>query len=275
MANKVKFGLKNVHYAVRKGFDSTTHKAKFDTPVPIPGAVNISLEAQGEESPFYADNYKYFSVFSNNGYSGDFEMARIPDSFRKDVLGETEEGNLLVESGDPSTTEFALGFQIDGDDEETMFWYLSNTVSRPTLEGATEEDKIEPKTDKLSITSTRAVVNDQTQETRTRVMTKEGASSTFKESFFDSVVFEDDSNHTVTYNNNGGTGTIASQQKIHGTALTLSDGTGFTKSGSTLSKWNTQADGQGTDYALGASYTAEADVTLYAVWGSANRSVKK
>ena len=33
-----------------------------------------------------------------------------------------------------------------------------------------------------------------------------------------------------------------------------------------FSKWNTKADGTGTDYAAAASYTANADLTLYAVW---------
>lgn len=33
-----------------------------------------------------------------------------------------------------------------------------------------------------------------------------------------------------------------------------------------FSKWNTNADGSGTDYAAAASYTANADLTLYAIW---------
>ena len=34
----------------------------------------------------------------------------------------------------------------------------------------------------------------------------------------------------------------------------------------TFSKWNTKADGTGIDYAAAASYTADAALTLYAVW---------
>ena len=44
-------------------------------------------------------------------------------------------------------------------------------------------------------------------------------------------------------------------------------GTGFTAPATkSFSKWNTKADGSGTDYAAAASYTAEADLKLYAVW---------
>lgn len=71
--------------------------------------------------------------------------------------------------------------------------------------------------------------------------------------------------YTVAYNANGGSGAPSSQQKTYATALTLST-TKPTKSGNAFSKWNTKADGSGTSYAAGASYTVNDDVTLYAQW---------
>ena len=43
------------------------------------------------------------------------------------------------------------------------------------------------------------------------------------------------------------------------------------RDGYTFSKWNTQADGEGTDYASGASYTTNANLTLYAIWTAAGQ----
>ncbi|MBM4148578.1 MAG: hypothetical protein FJ224_05995 [Lentisphaerae bacterium] len=75
--------------------------------------------------------------------------------------------------------------------------------------------------------------------------------------------------YAVTYNANGATGgTVpASQTKTNGVALTLASNSGnLVKAGSTFAGWNTAADGNGTDYAEGASYTVDAAVTLYAKW---------
>ena len=71
--------------------------------------------------------------------------------------------------------------------------------------------------------------------------------------------------YTVTYNANGGSGTVSNQTKTYGVNLTLAS-SGYTKTGYTLTKWNTKADGTGTDYALGATYSSNAALTLYAVW---------
>lgn len=102
--------------------------------------------------------------------------------------------------------------------------------------------------------------------------------------------------YTISYNANGGTGAPSAQTKTYGTALTLSstkpsknsttstgytvtfNGNGGTPSKTSqaatdttsynFSKWNTKANGTGTSYNSGASYTANAAVTLYAQYSS-------
>lgn len=78
--------------------------------------------------------------------------------------------------------------------------------------------------------------------------------------------------YAVTYNGNGSTGgSTAAQTKEYGTALTLRNN-GFTKTNYNFVKWNTKADGTGTSYAAGASYTGNAALTLYAIWAVAYAS---
>jgi phi13 family phage major tail protein len=64
MANKIKYNLKNVHAAKLTLSDSGEYT--YDTPKAIPGAVSISLDAEGESNPFYADGIVYFRSTSNN-----------------------------------------------------------------------------------------------------------------------------------------------------------------------------------------------------------------
>ena len=76
--------------------------------------------------------------------------------------------------------------------------------------------------------------------------------------------------YTVSYNGNGSTGgSTSSQTKVSGTALTLRQN-GYTRTGYNFVRWNTKADGSGTNYSAGGTYTANAAVTLYAQWAKAS-----
>lgn len=150
--NKVKFGLKNVHYAVIT--EASTGVITFGTPVAIPGAVNMSLSASGDTNDFYADDIKYWSGTANNGYEGDVEFAIIPDQFKVDVLGftQTTEGGIL-ETGEEKAKKFALMYEIDGDAEHRRIVDYCCTATRPSAEASTTEDSKTPQTDTLSITT--------------------------------------------------------------------------------------------------------------------------
>jgi uncharacterized repeat protein (TIGR02543 family) len=71
---------------------------------------------------------------------------------------------------------------------------------------------------------------------------------------------------TVTFNVNGGEGTMANQTASAETALTANS---FTRAGYSFTGWNTSADGTGTAFADAASFAFTADQTLYAQWAAA------
>lgn len=152
MANKVKYGLSKVYYAIAT--DDGNGNLTYATPVAWNGAVSLSLDAQGDTNTFYADNIVYFTTNANNGYQGDFESALIPDSFRTGVLGETLDAKgFYVEKSDASPVEFALLFQFEGDDKATRHCLYRCVASRPATNGSTQEDSIEPQTETVQITA--------------------------------------------------------------------------------------------------------------------------
>lgn len=73
------------------------------------------------------------------------------------------------------------------------------------------------------------------------------------------------STYTISYNANGGSGAPASQTKTAGTALTLST-VKPTREGYTFQGWATSATATTAAYQPGASFTTDANTTLYAVW---------
>ena len=75
---------------------------------------------------------------------------------------------------------------------------------------------------------------------------------------------------TITYNVNSGGGTAPATQQQSGpnASINLSSTYTGTRTGFTLSGWNTQANGLGTNYAAGATITPTANLILYAKWTS-------
>lgn len=176
MANKVRYGLKNVHYAVATIGDDGT--ATYATPVAWPGAVNLALEAQDEKIVFRADNTDYYTGFANNGYEGDFESALIPDDFRKDVLGEVTNGDLKLETADQSTVHFALLFEFDGDESATRHVMYNCTASRPAVSGKTTDTTIEPDTETITIAS-KSIYNEVIQKNLVKARCVDKSSATY------------------------------------------------------------------------------------------------
>ena len=154
MSNKIKYGLKNVHYAV---ITEAGGVVTYATPVAIPGAVNITLSPAGEKVEFYADDLLYFGTNTNQGYEGTLEIALIPDSFRKDVMMEEEDANgAYIENSSATPKNFALLFEFNGDVKATRHVLYNVNAARPDVAGSTKTKNIEPQTETLNIVASPA-----------------------------------------------------------------------------------------------------------------------
>ena len=153
MPNKIKYNIKNVHAAMLTKEEDGSFS--YADPKPIPGAVSLSLDAEGDSSPFYADGIVYFRSNSNNGYSGDLEIALIPEWFHEEILKETKDdkGVLVETSRIAETAPFALLFEFDGDINAIRHILYNCSANRPAIESSTKEESIKPTTEKLKLTA--------------------------------------------------------------------------------------------------------------------------
>lgn len=186
-ANKVKYGLKNVHYAlvtetVGTGTQSGIVTTSYGTVKAIAGAVSLSLSANADRNVFRADNEDYFVSYGQGGYEGDLEVARVNEDFLKDVLGYVEDDDkILVESSSAFKTVnyFALTFEFDGDQKATKHCLYKCSASRPNIASQTtgEGGTTDPQTETLTLTAVPRADADkyihlQTQDTTSTAVTE-------------------------------------------------------------------------------------------------------
>lgn len=152
MANKVQYGLQNVHIAPITVSSSGVYT--WGIPVSIPGGVNISLDAEGDTETFYADNVKYYENTANNGYTGSLEIVLIEDDILEDYFGNrTDDNELLSEDANKKLEPFALLFQFEGDEKATRHVIYKVTPTRPNMESSTNEENVEIKTTTFDFTA--------------------------------------------------------------------------------------------------------------------------
>lgn len=156
-ANKVYYGLKNVHYAiVTETPDQTTGEIEttYSAVKAWPGAVSMSMSASGEQSKFYADNSVYYTVSTNAGYDVEFECAAVPEDVEVNVLGQTKDSNdVITETSNDTIKYIALMFEFNGDQGATRHLLYRCMLTRPTVEGSTSEDSTSVQTSKLNMTA--------------------------------------------------------------------------------------------------------------------------
>lgn len=156
--SKVKYGLKNVHYAVvtettnaETGAVTTT----YGTVKAWPGAVSITLDPQGDNTVFHADDYSYFVLGNNTGYSGSFVSALVPEDVEISVYGQSKDANGAITEAEGDTISYiALMFEFALDASGRRYVFYRNMLSRHAVASTTKGETIEPQTDTVSFTAT-------------------------------------------------------------------------------------------------------------------------
>lgn len=149
-ANKVRYGLSRVHYALYDEDQKT-----YGTPKTLAGAVNITFDNEGSQSNFYADNVIYFTSNPSASDTGSLELADITDDAMIDLLGYKRDATtgVLYEPTTANYPTFALLYQIEGDGNVLRGVRYNVKLSRPSEEAGTTSDSVEPNTKTLDYTA--------------------------------------------------------------------------------------------------------------------------
>lgn len=187
MADKVRFGIRNVKYAVYAN-------GAYGEMKNFPGAVSLSMTREGgDSSDFYADDGIYHTFAgTNGGYSIDLEMARITDQVRIDLLGEIADSvtGVQFEDTESKNIEFALVFETQTNDLPVGFCLYNCVASRPELNANTLTDSPDVDTDTLNVrvSSREITYNEQQKSIVQSHITKTADNAAKYTAFFAGVV---------------------------------------------------------------------------------------
>ena len=150
MANKVEFGISNLHIGT---YTESNGTVTLGTPYHQKGAISFSPEEQSEQNNFYADNVIYWSGYSGGSLEGDLEVAMYDDEFKTQFLGykTLTNGGIANVKGAMKPNVY-IAFQVEGDAESRRVILYNCALGGITREYNTIEENKEPTTETIPVT---------------------------------------------------------------------------------------------------------------------------
>lgn len=151
MANKVMFGVSELRFG--EYTVASDGSVTLGTPFALPGTVNISMDPETEDNAFWADNVKYWTSYSDNGYTGEIENALFPDEFKTRFLNyETRSDGGIVQIKGAKSKPVYFMFQAEGDESARRGIFYNVSLGSISREYSTTEETTEPATATLPFT---------------------------------------------------------------------------------------------------------------------------
>lgn len=122
----------------------------------INGVRSFSAEPQGEKYTLYADSQIYYTEETNNGYTATVEVVKIADTFKKILLGLSEDttNKMLIEYSRQQNEppKFGMTAEFLSNEKSTIYvFYDCQVTKRPSLSAQTSEASINPQFETIEI----------------------------------------------------------------------------------------------------------------------------
>ena len=254
-----KIGLNNFRYAIlTEAPDGTPSYDGAKTPAK---AISCNVEISNNDAKLYGDDALIESDTSFNNGTVTIGIDKTDNTTMSDLLGHTvDAGGEMVRKTTDVAPYVGLARVITEMVSNTLQYRVEILYKckfqEPSQEDNTKGESVEFNTYELEGT-VNALANGEWSKTKT--FTTKNDALTYITSVFGNVSTE----YTVTYNANGGTGTVQSATVEAGESVTLDSGSGLTYTGHTFKGWGTNPS---STVAVTSPYTPIGDVTLYAIW---------
>ena len=253
-----KIGLNNFRYAIlTEAPDGTPSYAGALTPAK---AISCNVSVNNNDASLYADDSLAESDTSFNNGTVTIGIDKTDNTTMANLLGHTvDAGGEMVRSTNDVAPYVALARVITEMVNNVLQYRVEILYkckfSEPNQEDQTKGESVEFNTYELE-GKVLALANGKWSKTKT-FSTKADAIT------YIGNELSATNNYVVTYNVNGGTGTVASATVVAGNSVVLNDGTGLSYTNHTFKGWGTNPT---STTALTSPYTPTGDVTLYAIW---------
>lgn len=256
-----KIGLSNFRYSIlTEDSDGTPSYNGAKTPGK---AISCNVEISNNSASLYADDVLSESDTSFAG--GTVTMGIDEDDLETmaELLGHTYSDSEIIRNANDTAPYVGLGRvvtkMVNNVVKYKVEFLYKVKFSEPSAENNTKGESVEFATTEIEGT-VAALKNGKWSIAKTFATKSEAM--TYLNGLMEA------SSYTVTYNANGGTGSISAATVTPGQSITLSDGTGLTApEGKTFSGWATGASAESAN--VTSPYTPTGNVTLYAVWANA------
>lgn len=153
MANKVEFGISNLHVGTYEVSDQGV--VTLGTPYHQKGAVSFTPEETVNQNDFHADDYVYWNGYSGGKITGDITVALFDDVFKTQFLGYKALTNGgLANVRDAQKPNVYIAFEVKGDQEKRRVIFYNGVFGAINRTFSTIEENKEPVTEAISITFT-------------------------------------------------------------------------------------------------------------------------
>ncbi len=225
MAEKVTYGIRNVHYSAKT--EDVDGNPTYGAPKRWSGANELSLPPAGDAVKVYADDVTYYTIPVNQGYDGNINAYQVPEDFKINHMGEYKDTNgVMVEKSDAIPQYFALLGEFQNDVGGKRFAMYNVSANRADFSGTTKTDTVDPQLLSVPITCMSTIADNIIKAT----ITKE-ANETVYNNWFSSVYYNPSyaAVYQVAVTVTNGTTPISGAIVVVGDKMAISDSSGIAK----------------------------------------------